>query len=140
MSDIPHPYDLLTEDENKIIFKTRRLREEILDKYLEEKGIPTNTRDIRVLNEVMNSLDSQVLGLVDRRLKREENDTNNNVLDIVKEVLSRVNENMFKATGIENKKRNVELSDEYVPTDIVEGETDLEYKEIDPSEVLGSDL
>ena len=135
-----HPYELLTEDENNVISKTRQLRMEIIDKYLEEKGIPTNTRDIRVLNEVMNSLDSQVLGLVDRRLKKEENDTTNDIKDMVKEVLDKVTDEMFMKIDVVNKNRKIELSDDYIPTDIVPGETELEYKKIDPSEVLGEDL
>ena len=132
--DIPHPYDLLTEDENKVIFKTRDLRLKIIDNYLEEKGIPTKSGDIRVLNELMNSLDSQVLGMTDRRLKKEENSTNDNMLDMVKEVMSRVQTNL----AIPSKKE-IDISDKYIPTDLVPGETKLEYEEIDPSEVLGSE-
>lgn len=131
---VPHPYDLLTEDENKVIFKTRDLRLQIIDNFIEEKGIPSRSGDIRVLNELMNSLDGQVLGMTDRRLKKEENNTNDNMLDVVKEVISNVQANL----AIPSEKK-LDIEDKFVPVDVVPGEVEIEYNEIDPSEVLGSD-
>ena len=131
---VPHPYDLLTEDENKVIFKTRDLRLQIIDNFIEEKGIPSRSGDIRVLNELMNSLDGQVLGMTDRRLKKEENNTNDNMLDVVKEVISNVQANL----AIPSEKK-LDIEDKFVPVDVVPGEVEIEYNEIDPSEVLGTE-
>jgi len=129
--DIPHPYELLTDDENIIIHKTRNLRLDMLNRFIEEKGIPTSTRDMRVINEIAKSLDEQVLGLVDRRLKNEENKVNGNMLEMAKEILSRTTDDFY----VENKKE-LDLRNEFVPTDVVPGETTLEYEEIDPDEIL----
>jgi len=127
-----HPYDLLNEDENKIIEKTRELRVKMIDEFINEKGIPTSTRDMRVLNEIMNSLDAQVLGLVDRRLKKEENETVNDIRNEVIEVIK--NLQSIHNKPIENKQ--IELSEKYIPKDIVPGETKIEYEEIELEEIL----
>jgi len=126
-----HPYDLLNEDENKIIEKTRELRVKMIDEFINEKGVPTNTKDMRVLNEIMNSLDAQVLGLVDRKLKKEENETNNDIKNEVIEVIKNLQSIHNQASN-----KQVELSEKYIPTDIVPGETKIEYEEIELEEII----
>jgi len=126
-----HPYDLLNEDENKIIQKTRELRVQMIDEFINEKGVPTSTRDMRVLNEVMNSLDAQVLGLVDRKLKQEENKTNNDIKDKVIEAIK-----IIQTSHSQESNKQVDLSDKFVPVDIVPGETKIEYEQIELDDII----
>ena len=136
MDNIKHPYDLLTEDENNVIFETREIRRKMISQFIEKNGIPTKTKDMRVLNEILNSLDNQVLGLVDRRLKNDENKNEKDLTNVIREIFLKA-EHELKHTG--NSNRTIELTEEHIPTDIVPGETKIKYEEIELEEILGDE-
>jgi len=136
MSEKLHPYDLLTEDENSVIFETREIRRKMINQYIEENGIPTKAKDMRVLNEILNSLDNQVLGLVDRRLKNDENKNEKDLTNVIREIFLRADHELKQTSNL-NKPR--ELEDTYIPTDIVPGETKIEYEEIELEEIIGEE-
>jgi len=122
-------------EEERLLSKSISLREQIIDKYVEENGIPTKARDIRVINEVLNSLDSVVLGKVDRRLKHEENQQNEDMIEFAKSILLSVEEKKNTVT-ITEKEKMIELTEGLRPDEVVLGEDQIEYEELSLDEII----
>jgi len=127
-----NPFEIFMPEEERILDKTLKLREQILDKFTED-GIPAKTSEIRVLNEIMNAMDSQVLGRVDRRQKYQENKNNEEAKEIIKELLLRVN-NIKKETPVENVVRK-EIDRPLDIDELVPGEDVIEYEQITLDEI-----
>lgn len=119
-------YEMLLPEEERLLFKTRKLREEMIDGYIDDnKGLPTNTSGMRVMNEVLNSIDDQTLGLVDRRLKNDENSVMSDLTETVAKIFTDKVKNMKNGPY-----KEVIIADTYIPDDIVDDETSIEYKEL----------
>jgi len=125
--------ELFQPEEARLINKTVQIREQIVDHLLKD-GIPYKTSEIRVINELLNSIDSNILGRVDRRLKHKENENNNDLKEIVKAVLleSEKRKREAKANGPVEA-----LPEEYVLEEVVPGEDSFEYEEITLEEIRG---
>lgn len=119
-------YSMLLSEEERILLKTRHIREDMIDGIIEynDGKAPTKTSDVRVMNEVLNSLDDQVLGLTDRRFRFEDQKNDADIAGILKDVFANIND--YKP----NVSRNIEVADKYIPTDIVIDEASIEVKEL----------
>ena len=123
----PDSFILLLDDEQRIVEKTRNIREKMVDALIDEKGIPTKTGEMRVVNEILNSLDNQVLGLVDRRLKHDENTNNGELLETIKTVFTELDNRKLNKPSIINTGT---IDDKFIPDNIVPGEDKIEYEDI----------
>ena len=136
MADIKNPYSILLTEEQRIVLKTRKLREDMVDEFIKyNNGLPTKGSEMRVVNEVLNSLDDQVLGLVDKRLKHAENENNSENAAAVANLFKKLSEQEKSATPLEN----TEISDKFVPDDIVPGEDSIEHEEIELKDIFKED-
>jgi len=118
-------YSMLLTEEERILIKTRNIREDMVDGIIEyNNGVPTKTSDVRVMNEVLNSLDDQVLGLTDRRFRFEEQKNDADLAGILKDVFANIDNYKPKVA------RNIDIAHEYIPADIVVDETSVEVKEL----------
>jgi len=113
-------------EENRLLNKTIDIREKIVDHLLED-GLPHKTSEIRVINELLNSIDSQILGKVDRRLKNDDNKNQEDVVLIISEMLKNIN---AKKASVQIEERNIELTEGLRPDEIVLGEDKIEYEEL----------
>jgi len=120
-------------EEMRVLDKTLEIREKIVDKMIED-GIPYKTSEIRVLNEVLNAMDSNVMGRTDRRLKMKENDNNENILEMMREVLINVEK---KKSTVTVEQRQIELTEGLRPDEIVLGEDQIEFQEISLEDLEG---
>jgi len=120
--------EIFLPEETRLIKKSLDIREQMVDKLIED-GIPKDTRKIRVINEVLNSIDSLVLGKVDRRLKHGENQNQQDMVELVKEVLLAVEKQKTSVGPIEIPEIEPLSPDELVP-----GEDKIEYEELDISD------
>ena len=119
-------YEMLIPEEERIILKTRKLREEMVDGFIKDNdGLPTNTSGIRVINEVLNSMDDQTLGLVDRRLKNNENNNASDLTETIAKIFTEKVKLKEKGPAV-----HTEIPDTYIPDDLVVDETSVEYKEL----------
>lgn len=107
-------------EENEILSKTRKIRVDLIDD-MTSAGMPQRAGDIRVLNETLDALDRQVLDVTKIKAKQTEDDNGNKTVLMVTELLSRVQSG--KPQVLTN--REIHLPDEYIPADIVPGETDI---------------
>ena len=120
-------YSILLDEEERIILKTRLIRENMVDEFIKyNNGVPTKPSDMRVMNEVLNSLDDQTLGLVDRRLKNSEIQSNGDMADVIK--------NIFTSKVLNSKNgpvTDIDITDKFVPDDVVLDETSVVYKALE---------
>jgi hypothetical protein len=121
--------EIFLPEEERVLKKTLSIREQIVDELLKD-GVPTKVGEIRVINELLNSMDSQVLSKVDRRLKKDENDNNENVVEIIANIVRNV-EDMKKYVDVQEVERQIELTEGLKPDEIVLGEDQIEYEELD---------
>jgi len=125
--------DLFQEEGAKVLQKSLHIREAVVDEIIKD-GVPTSSRDIRVLNEVLNSMDALVFGKVDRKLKKKETSDNGRVLEMVKTIIKN-NQKLKNEIAIEAV--SPELGEEHEIIDLVPGETKVEYEEITLDEIKG---
>jgi hypothetical protein len=120
--------------ELKVLDKTLQYREMMVEELFKD-GVPKDTRKMRIANELLTSIDSQVLGRVDRRLKHDENENAEDVTELLKELF-------FKLEQQKSNTANVtlevpEIPEALSPDEIVPGEDKIEYEEIELSEIVG---
>ncbi|RLF08140.1 MAG: hypothetical protein DRJ64_01630 [Thermoprotei archaeon] len=128
-----NPYIMLLDEEHRILHKTRKLREEIVDTFIEEKGIPTRSGDMRVVNELLNSMDTNVTSVVDLRLKHEDNKQSEDLTDAIATIFNKIN---IASNKIDINKKETIVTDKFVPDDIVPGEDEIEYVELDVDAIM----
>jgi len=135
--------NMFEKDEEEILEFTKKVRKDIVENYIDKKGLPTKDRDILALNNVLDSLDKAVINKAELRLKQEEvnaeNDIKEKIASIYKEIESilfiKKNETNFNVNNTERKIPEID----YEPDDIVEGELDMGYKPISMEEVIGEE-
>jgi len=130
---MPDKDSFILPEEERLLNKTITIRERIVDK-MTEGGIPSKTSEIRVLNEVLNSIDSQILGRIDRRQKQEDNNNNEKYLEMIRTIVLETEklQDKIEHNPITEPVIDIELNDE----DIVPGEDKIEYEELDPNEFV----
>jgi len=122
---------LLSQEDLDLLRETRKVRMDLI-KDMTVDGVPTRSGDIRVLNETLDATDRQVMELAKLKAKQQENDTNNAAVGLVVEILNKVGASGHKQlTNVE-----VELPDDFIPVDIVPGETDINAEELDLSNFI----
>lgn len=112
-------------EESEALKKTRDMRLKLIDD-MTSAGLPSRSGDIRVLNETMNALDGQVLETAKIRSKQQENDSREKTVTMVAEILGRVTQGSRPVLT----NRDIDLPDDYLPVDIVPGETEISPDEL----------
>ena len=124
---------IYTEDELVLLEKTKKIRVDIADN-MTKNGVPNSVAEIRVLNEVLTTLDKSVNETVANRLKHNENENKEALLDTVALALSNISKTKTAATN-----RVIDAPEEYIPDDIVPGETDIGVSQLNPSDFINTD-
>lgn len=136
MAEVMNPYNMLLTEEQRIILKTRKLREDMVDEFIKyNNGLPTKGSEMRVVNEVLNSLDDQVLGLVDKRLKHEETESNSGNAAALVNIFRKLDEQRKNGTVVES----AEISDKFIPDDLVPGEDSVGKEDIELKDIFKED-
>lgn len=97
-------------------------------------GVPLDGKSVRVLNEVMNGADSSVNQTASTRLKKDEIKNNDSIKETALQVLLNISRSKKQNTPIE---RNLDKASDYIPDDIVAGETTDGYEELDLNLFIG---
>jgi len=120
-------------DEQRILDKTMDVREQMVDNFI-RGGVPEKTNEIRVINEVLNSMDAQVMSKVSNRLKTDESKNDSEILSMVKNIL------LSSSTELENMEALEAPIIEQTLTedDIVLGEDSIELTELDLNTIKGN--
>ena len=107
-------------------------RGKLVDAFFKD-GTPTDNRDIRVAKEVMESQDASILAI--GKLNKDAQANNNAVADIAAEVIRQVTQ----AKQQSQINTDIEIPEEYIPTDIIDGEMAKGIIHKDYSDIIKQD-
>ena len=124
---------IFTDEEQEILKMTKDIRVNAV-KHITKSGIPDKVGEQRILNELLNSLDDMVQKSAANRLKHEENNNKEAMLDSVAAALMSISAKKLPAVD-----RVIEGGDEIIPEDIVEGEIDVNPTPLNPDDFIPSD-
>lgn len=128
-------YDMLMMSEEKSLNKTQDLRNQMVDNYIAEKGLPTTPREMEVFNGVLNSTDDQTFKLIKIRQGTEDKEKTEDAVSLVLEILKGV----AVPKAVNAPAVNTTIPTEYVPSEIAQGEDVIEYEELSMDEIIGDD-
>lgn len=127
---------IFNKEEEDILAKTRKVRMEIIDDMTDSgTAVPHKINDIRVLNETLDAMDKQVMDKVKITSKQDDDNNDGRVANMVVDILSRVNTSSSKI--VTNREINIPI--EYIPKDIVPGETEIDSGELSLSDFISNE-
>lgn len=123
----------LSEIEKQRLEDNYNYRKKIVENAFANDKIPRGPKDIEAINGVLNSMDKIINDMANNRLKLKENQDKSSVVLAVAEALKKISSSKEKNI---NPTRVIEISEEYIPLDIVNGETTIGTTQINLSDVL----
>lgn len=123
----------LSEIEKQRLEDNYNYRKKIVENAFANDKIPRGPKDIEAINSVLNSMDKIINDMANNRLKLKENQDKSSVVLAVAEALKKISSSKEKNI---NPTRVIEISEEYIPLDIVNGETTIGTTQINLSDVL----
>lgn len=123
----------LSEIEKQRLEDNYNYRKKIVENAFANDKIPRGSKDIEAINSVLNSMDKIINDMANNRLKLKENQDKSSVVLAVAEALKKISSSKEKNI---NPTRVIEISEEYIPLDIVNGETTIGTTQINLSDVL----
>ena len=123
----------LSEIEKQRLEDNYNYRKKIVEDAFANDKIPRDPKDIEAINSVLNSMDKIINDMANNRLKLKENQDKSSVVLAVAEALKKISSSKEKNI---NPTRVIEISEEYIPLDIVNGETTIGTTQINLSDVL----
>ena len=124
---------IYTEDELSILERGKKVRLSIVDNMTKDGMVPDRVGDIRVLNEVVSGLEKSVHDSANNRLKLQDSQNQEAVAENVAELLKQ----MAMKKPVNKGNRVIELSESFVPVDIVPGETEVSPEQLDIQDFTG---
>lgn len=97
-------------------------------------GVPLDSKTVRVLNEVMNGADSSINQTASTRLKKEEIKNTDSIKETALQVLLNISRSKKQNMPVN---RNLDKASDFIPDDIVMGETTDGYEELDLKNFIG---
>lgn len=127
---------IYTEEEQQLLDKSISYRLRMVEEQFKD-GTPTRTNEIRVVNEVLNSIDTAISNAANTRLKQSEVENQGKIKETVAEILKQQAERRKLQTArpidVEVTLNDVDL----VKPDFVVDETSTEHKEIELKDIMG---
>jgi hypothetical protein len=114
--------EIYTEEEQESLRFTQGKRLLIVNKLM-ENDVPTKVGEVRVINELLNSIDSATMEGAKTRIKAKEATNGKAAVAMVTETLKALSRQ--RALLPKQHSSAIELQDEHVPDDIVYGELDI---------------
>ncbi len=127
---------IYTEEEQQLLDKSISYRLRMVEEQFKD-GTPTRTNEIRVVNEVLNSIDTAISNAANTRLKQSEVENQGKIKETVAEILKQQAEKrklqIDRPIDVEVVLDDVTL----VKPDFVPDETSTEHKEIELKDIMG---
>lgn len=123
---------IYTEEESDRLSKYTNLRDQMIN-VMFKGGVPENNKDIRLANELLMAGEKSIHDAASNRTKHQDNMNREAILETVAETLKLVATKQLTTVSVD---KNTEIPDQFVPKDIVEGETAINPEPLDPTEFL----
>lgn len=125
---------IYTHEELEIFTKSRNIRMQLVDGLM-SSGVPTKVGEVRVINELLTSLDKNAQDSASNRLKYQEGQSKEamqeTIVGILKEISATKQQHVRTVDPV--------IPDSYIPTDVVYGESDIHPDQLDPTDFLGKE-
>ena len=123
---------IYTEEESSRLTKYTNFRDQMIN-VMFKGGVPENNKDIRLANELLMAGEKSIHDTAANRTKHQDNMNKEAILETVAEALKAV-----ATSQLVNNVVNItpEVSDQFIPNDIVEGETSINPEPLDPTQFL----
>lgn len=125
---------ILTPSEQERLEKSYEYRKLMVEEAF-KNGVPTDSRNVEVINGVLNSMDKAIYDTANVRLKQQENMTKEATLEIVTAALREVH--IAKQASVKTD-RVIDVDDKVIPQDVVEGEMDLTPATVTLNDILNT--
>ena len=126
---------ILTPSEQERLEKSYEYRKLMVEEAF-KNGVPTDSRNVEVINGVLNSMDKAIYDTANVRLKQQENMNKEATLEIVTAALREVHN--AKQANVKTD-RIIDVDDKVIPQDVVEGEMDLTPATVTLNDILNTE-
>lgn len=124
---------LFTQEDKERLEQSYQYRKLIVEAAFKEGRVPDSDKDIEAINSVLNSMDKSIYDRMNIKLKHQENQSREAVLDMVSEALRLVQTNKNQ---IPVQQPTLELSNDLTPTEFVPGELEINPQPITLDEIM----
>ena len=123
--------NVYTEEEQDILNLTKKIRVDAL-KELSKEGPITDTRVLRIVNELSSSLETHVNNTANTRIKSQDSENNKaNAEMIVAAIMSKRDNNVQVTPD-----QRVLKDEDVIEIEVVEGQTDINPGQLNPSDFI----
>lgn len=124
---------IFTAEESADLKRFSDLRKDLINVMVKD-GTPDNTREIRLLNELLVAGEANIQKTAENRLKHEDNLNKEAIAESVSLLLKKIqnNKNDLPSRGTDS----VEVGENLIPVDLVPGETEINPIKLNPEEFL----
>ena len=126
---------ILTPSEQERLEKSYEYRKLMVEEAF-KNGVPTDSRNVEVINGVLNSMDKAIYDNANVRLKQQENMNKEATLEIVTAALREVHN--AKQASVKTD-RVIDVDDKVIPQDVVDGEMDLTPATVTLNDILNTE-
>ena len=124
---------LFTQEDNERLEATYNYRRRIVEQAFADDRVPTSSKEIEAINTVLSAMDKSIYDRTNIKLKHQENQSREAILDMVGEALRMVSINK---ASIQPGVRELELSADLVPTEFVPGELEMQTQQVTLDEIM----
>lgn len=129
---------LYNDSEMGMLDKNLKIRDQVIDKLTENGGkIPDNPNTLRVLDLFLTGSDTSIHKTAENRTKHQSAQNTEETLEMVASIIKTVGS---RTKNIDNSQtRNLEIDDDIIPLDTVEGETSMGTTDFDVKKFTGEE-
>ena len=128
MDETTKVYDIKQQETMDYVYNKRKA---MVDKMFKD-GVPGDVGTARVVNEILSGMEGQVETTVKLELAKNKDETNSMAVNMVTELLNQVNNQI-----INNRTEDIpELIGDEKDIDVVDGETELDPKDLDVADFV----
>lgn len=124
---------LFTQADNERLEQSYQFRKQIVDFAFAEGRVPNSAKDIEAINSVLSAMDKSIYDKLNVKLKHQENQSREAILDMVSEALRTV---AIQKANLTHQAPVLELQDELTPTEFVPGELEINPAPISLDEIM----
>jgi len=125
---------IFTSKEQLMLEKTNDIRDKIVD-AMTVNGVPDRVGEIRVLNEIMSGIDKSIYDSAESRLKYQDGQNKEALLETVAMIIK----DNKRSKQLPRTNTLTDVPDEYIPVDMVYGETEIQPEPLNQDEILSMD-
>ncbi len=126
-----------TEEDKDILALTRKLRVDMIKENTKDGYIPTRGGDMRVLNEIANSLDTQVMSVADTKNKETANKNTDDMFRLIAENIRQSKLNDANSSG--GPQIDIHLDGRITSDKLVPGQMDINPDKLSVKDFAGGE-